>query len=353
MKYFIYCNRSRNRSQKMKKANIIEIAKILGVSKSTVSRALSDHPDISEKTRKKVLDASAKMGYAPNYLAKSLATNKTYTIGLLLPHIRHTFLSEIFNGADEVFHRTGYSAIIANSQENDLRELANIRNLISRRVDGLLVSVSAATSDKSRFEYIKKQNIPMVLFERYVPVEKTSYVLVDYEEIYTLKIKHLLSLGCRNIVFVCDSNNGFYSKTRLTGLKKTLKKLNFQIPEENFIPALPTIEGGRQVLRSLMKNGKIPDAIDGSTSLHAIGAAEEAVRAGISIPDGLMLTGNIVTPFTEIVTPRITGVRFPIGEMGRKAAEILISEIESGPGLQIRKEYMKTELVIRESTRMN
>jgi DNA-binding LacI/PurR family transcriptional regulator len=332
---------------------IKDIAKKLNISKTTVSRALRDHPDIKRDTKQMVLAAAEQLGYQPNYIARALSTRQTFTVGLILPHIRHTFFTEALHGIENVFYEAGYSILIAPSNERASRELENIKTLISKKVDGFLISVSSETDDIDRFSYIEKHKIPVVFFDRKVPGINAPTVGVDDVDIYNKIVSHLQSLSCRRIAYLTGPIKGFAGRTRLEGFKHALKRYGLPFKKELVIEgSFDNERYGEFCLMKLLERGSLPDAVVTAGSMQAIGLIKAAREKGIKIPDDLKVSGHLVTPLTELIEPRITAVKFPISDMGAKAAQLLLEKIVEGQNSAEHPKHiiMDTELLIREST---
>jgi len=158
---------------------IKDIARELGISPSTVSRAMKNHPDISQKTKDSVRDLAEKYHYKPNAVALSLRSSKTHMIGVVIPKVVHFFFSSVISGIEHVANDAGYNVLICQSDENEEREITSIQTLTSSRVDGILASVSKDTTDFTHFKELLENNIPLVFFDRAVSEVNTDKVIID------------------------------------------------------------------------------------------------------------------------------------------------------------------------------
>ncbi len=164
---------------KSSQATIKDIAKTLGISPSTVSRALKNHPDISAKTKKAVKELANRLHYEPNAIALSLRSRSSKTIGVIIPEIVHYFFSSVISGIEEIAYKSGFTVIICQSNEDYEKEKHVIQTLISKHVDGILASVSKTTTNYDHFQEIIKSNIPLVFYDRVLNLQKTDRVIVD------------------------------------------------------------------------------------------------------------------------------------------------------------------------------
>ena len=208
---------------------IKDIARILGVSPSTVSRALKDHPDISEETRNLVKSFAEKVNYRPNALALSLRKQKSNTLGLVIPEIVHHFFSSVISGMEDLAYSEGYTLMICQSNENYHRELINIQALLDHRVDGLLVSISKTTRDFEHLHNAVNNGIPVVFFDRICDEVETDRVVTDDFEGARLATTHLIECGCRNILHLATTENLLIGKNRYLGYLQALKTTIFRL----------------------------------------------------------------------------------------------------------------------------
>ena len=180
---------------KFTQITIKDIARELGISPSTVSRALKDHPDISKDTKKAVNELAEKLNYQPNTVALNLRTRKTNTIGVIIPELVHFFFSTVISGIEDVATKAGYSVILAQSSESLGKEKANLKTLYNSRVDGMLMSISMETDNFDHIESILAKGMPIVFYDRMYPTDKTSKVIVDDYVGAQEAVNHLIEQG--------------------------------------------------------------------------------------------------------------------------------------------------------------
>jgi len=334
--------------------SIQTIAQEAGLSKATVSRALRDHPDISTATKERVLAIAERQGYEPNHIAKALSTKRTQTIGVILPHIRYTFFAEILHGIEGVFSEAGYNILLASSHESASKELAMIREFAAKQVDGLLISVSAETLDAERFDLIDRKKIPYVFFDRLAPTSRACQISVNYSQLYDQKIQHLVEMGFRDVCHLAGRPRCADGVARLAAFKQAAAKYDLCIKPERILMTDGDEASGSRALRELHEQGRLPEVIDTSSTISALGVLKAARQLQLRIPEDLALCANYVTPITDLLLPRLTGVRMSAYDMGEKAARMLLDLINDRDGkLWSQHVQLATELVVGESTRRN
>jgi LacI family transcriptional regulator len=336
----------------MKQSTITDIAKKLGISPSTVSRALSDHPDISPKTKKQVQKIAKELNFTPNPIAQSLKNNRTSTIGIIVPEIKHDFFSSAISGIEEVAYQSGYTIILCQSNESFEREVINTNMLMHHRVAGVIVSISQNTKRGDHFRDLIERGIPLVFFDRACEEVKASKVVIDDAKCAYDAVSYLIKKGYKRIAHFAGPIGLEICKKRLNGYKEALKnaKLHF---EESLIQYGGLHEqDGYNSMEFLLKKKLIPDAIFAVNDPVAIGAFQRIKESHLKIPKDIAIIGFSNNKITTLVDPPLTTVNQPSFEMGKKAAEILIGQIENkNKSLAPKTIVLKAELIIRGSTR--
>lgn len=329
---------------------IKDIALKLGLSVSTVSRALSDHPDISNRTKKLVKELADLLGYKPNQIALNLRNRTTKTLGLVIPEIRHLYFSTVISGVEEIAYKKNYSVSICQSNESYKREFLNIQNLLSNRVDGLLVSLSKETTDISHLRKIIENDIPLVLFDRVTEELNIDIVCNDDYNGAFLAVEHLLKKGCRRIAIFTMSDNISIGRNRLNGYKKALNNYNISI-DDNLIFNCDTYLESLKIAPEILKRSDRPDGIFAVNDMTAIGVMMSAKSLGIKIPEELKIIGFENCISAGITSPGLTSVDQFGYDIGREAAKLLFDRINNKNNkLPPQKKYIKTKLVQRGST---
>ncbi len=330
---------------------IKDIAKQLGISASTVSRALKDHPDISEKTKIKVKALAKELNYKPNAIALSLQSSKSNIIGIIVPQIVHHFFSTVISGIEEYAGKKGYNVLICQSNESIDKEITNTQTLISSRVDGIIVSRTKNTEDFKHFRNIQNSFIPLVFFDRTCHGLKTDKVIIDdYKAAYEAT-EYLIRTGCKNIVHFSGPENLKISSKRMWGFRDALKKNSIPFKEEYIINA-DNLEDGQNETEKLIRNNKIPDGIFAVNDMTAAGAINALKKYNIKIPDKVSVIGFTNELISAITDPPMTTVEQNGYIMGCKTAELLIKRIENIDAPFI-SEIIPTKLIIRDTTKKN
>ena len=328
---------------------IKDIAKQLGISASTVSRALKDHPDISEKTKIKVKVLAKELNYKPNLIALSLQSSKSNVIGIIVPQIVHYFFSTVISGIEEYAGKKGYNVLICQSNESVEKEVSNTQTLISSRVDGIIVSRTKNTEDFKHFRNIQNNNIPLVFFDRTCHGLKTDKVIIDdYKAAYEAT-EYLIRTGCMNIVHFSGPENLKISSKRMWGFRDALKKYSIPFKEEYIINA-DNLEDGQNETEKLIRNNKILDGIFAVNDMTAAGAINALKKYNIKIPDKVSVIGFTNGLISAITDPPMTTVEQNGYIMGCKTAELLIKRIENIDAPFV-SEIIPTKLIIRNSTK--
>jgi len=335
----------------MKHITITDIAKKLGISASTVSRALSDHPDIKAETKKKVQQLADEFYYKPNSIAQSLKNNRTTIIGVIVPEIKHDFFSSAISGIEEVAYHAGYTIIVCQSNENFEREVVNTNSLIHQRVAGIVASISQDTINSDHFRTVVARGIPLVFFDRACSDLDVSKVIIDDAKSAYNAVSYLISKGYHRIAHFTGPRDLEISKLRLQGYLKALS--DALIPSvEDFICYGGLHEAdGYNSMDHLININHLPDAIFAVNDPVAIGAFQRIKEAGLRIPQDIGIVGFSNNKITALVDPPLTTVNQPSFEMGKRSAELLIQMIESEKLPTLPKTIvLDTELVIRNST---
>lgn len=337
---------------------IKDIARELGISPSTVSRALKDHPDISPETKKAVNQLATKLNYQPNIVALNLRQSKTNTIGVIIPEVVHFFFSTIISGIEDVAYRAGYNVILTQSNESQAREVTDIKALFNSRVDGMLISVSRETTDFEHIESIISKGVPIVFFDRVYNNPQLSKVIVDDFAGAKEATLHLIDQGCKRIAHIAGPPNLDISKQRLEGYKQALVEHNIKF-EDDLITVCPdgTIDEGKIAAFKLLDLKKKPDAIFASNDPSAMGAMLALKERGLKIPKDVAVVGFSNWFFSALMEPSLTTVDQPGFEMGQEAAKLLIRQIEKkgkdkeDTEIQSETKILKTRLIVRDSSR--
>ncbi|MBK7559963.1 MAG: LacI family DNA-binding transcriptional regulator [Chitinophagaceae bacterium] len=341
---------------KFEAITIKDIARALGLSTSTVSRALRDSYEISPETKKLVLEYAEKNNYHPNPIALSLKERRSRSIGVIVCEIANSYFSQVINGIESIAYNNGYNVIIAQSRESFDRELLNLQYLTSRSIDGLIISISTETKDFSYLKELHQKGMPIVFFDRIVGEIETHKVIADnYKGAYDATA-HLIHCGYRRIATVSNPELVSITKERLAGYKAALRDNGIEV-DDSLIKYCQ--HGGmivtevEEVVKELFELPQKPDAIFASADKLTTGCLRIIRTMGLKVPDDIGLIGFSNTDLTELLDPPLSVIKQPAFEMGEVAMNLLLQLIESKrPVTDFETKVLSTELLIRGSTKM-
>ena len=335
----------------MAPATIKDLARELKLSPSTVSRALRDHPDISPKTKKRVVSLADKLDYHPDSIAQSLQTKKTKTIGVIVPEIKQPFFAAAINGIEELAYAAGYTIIVCQSNETADREVLVTRSLGSHRVAGLLVSLSRNTNNLDHFKVLQRRGVPIVFFDRVSnDIEASKVVVDDYKGAFDV-VEHLIKSGYKRIAHLAGPKNLSISKFRLKGYMDALQQGNLSFNDSMVVYGGLDDTDGIVGFQKLLNLETLPDAIFAVNDPVATGAFVMIKEHGMKIPDDIALAGFSNTYMTSLLDPPLTTVEQPSYEIGKTAAQLLMEQINSNDENFVPKFIvLKTHLIVRGST---
>ena len=307
--------------------SINDIARALGISPSTVSRALKDHPDISNQTKRIVKEYAEKVNYRPNALALSLKRQRSNTLGLVIPEISHHFFSSVISGIEELAYAKGYRLIICQSNEDYQREVINTQVLFDNRVDGILISISKTTHDHGHFKDLIDSGIPLVFLDRVSEeIETDKVVTADFEGAM-MAVNHLIESGYKKILHLASPQHLNVGHMRCEGYLKALANHGIEHDPSLILQC----DTQQEVLAMKDKIIALAPNIDGIFAVNdftAIAAMQVLQKSGFKIPDDIAVVGFGNDPIAGIACPSLTTIEQQGSEMGRQAVDILIRRIE-------------------------
>ena len=340
---------------KFEAVTIKDIAKALGLSTSTVSRALRDSYEISPETKKLVLEYAEKINYHPNPIALSLKERRSRSIGVIDSEIANSFFSQAIDGIESIAYKNGYNVIISQSHESFEREVINLHYLTSRSIDGMIVSVASETKDFSNFKELHERGMPIVFFDRIVNEINTHKVTVDnYRGAYDAT-RYLIENGYNKIAAIANNEILSITTDRLAGYKAALA--DHGITEMGSIIKfcehggliLPEVE---QVIIELMSLNPQPDAILALGDKLTTGCLRILKANQFKVPDDIGLLGFSNSDTAELIEPPLSIIKQPAFEMGEIATDLLIQLIESKrPVTDFETKKLAPQLIIRESAK--
>jgi LacI family transcriptional regulator len=328
-----------------------KMAQLLELSTSTVSRALNNHPDISEETTKKVKNLAKKLHYMPNIFAKGFRQHKTNIIGVIVPNILSYFISTILKEILLQAEIKGYRVIISETNNDVKKEKEMLHTMLQFGVDGILMSLSKNTVNVEPILHALNQK-PLILFDKVSNKVPCTQIIIDGEEAAFNAVEHLINIGKKRIAILKEFEQSYNSERRFQGYLRALQTNNIPIDEKLILSTDDiSLKKGRILTSQLISLQEKPDAIFSITDAAAIGAIQTLHKFNIKIPEEIAVVGFSNSLNSTIVEPKLTTVDQPGNRIGEIAVNYLIKEIENP------KEYLasktieiKTNLIIREST---
>ena len=328
-----------------------DLARELNISTSTVSRALRDNPEISASTRARVQKLAKELNYEPNALALSLRHSKTNTIGVILPKLVHFFFSTVISGIEDIAYSNGYNIIICQSNERIDREILDSKALFNHRVDGILACVSKNTTDYDHFIAIQDKGIPIVFFDRDVPIDASKILSNDFEGGYNAT-KHLIQSGKTNLIHLSGPEGLMLSEQRTRGFIQAHQDLNISFDKEKILRCGDEdAQENFKIIHGVIERGMKFDGIFAVNDIAAVGALQALQTASISVPKEVAIIGYSDWQFSSFISPKLTTIKQNGNEMGKKAAELLLEEIHSKDTfIEAKSITLSTEIILRGTT---
>ena len=338
----------------MKDITLKQIAETLGISITTVSKALKNYPDVSEKTKKSVLDLAKSLQYTPNSFAVNLRTKESRTIGLIIPEVVHHFFSSVINGIIAEAEKNGYLVIILQSNESLEMEKKQVALLLNKRVDGIVMSLSNESNDDEHIREIIRREIPFVMFDKISKLIQCSKVIINDQKAAFNAVEVLIGKGCKKIAHIRGPVNPQNAIDRFLGYKKALEKNNMVYDSKLVYTCKNvTFEEGRTFSEQIIKEHPDVDGIFVITDLVAVGVLAYFNEINVKVPEQVKVMGFSNWFMSQVITPKLSTVEQPSYEMGVQTFSLLLEEINSKKDLlefKPRTIELETSIIEREST---
>lgn len=312
-----------------KKITITDLAEVLGTTPGTVSRALNNHPAISEPMKKKVHALADKMHYKRNQIASSLRLGKSYTIGVVIPSADINFFGSVVHGIESVANENGYRTLLYQTNESHKSEIQGLEALLSAHVDGILVSIAKDTKDYSHFTSAKEIGMPLVFFDRAKEgLDISSVVIDDYNGAF-LATEHLIQQGYEKVAHIAGQQHIKAFNDRFNGYKAALKKYHLPFKKQWIYAGDVSIKAGREAINYFFGLKEVPDAVFTVEDYSALGALKELKNKKIAVPKDFGVFGFANELFAEHLTPSLSSVDQQTVLMGKEAMSLLLSIIDA------------------------
>lgn len=337
-----------------KKITINEIAKNLGVSKSTVSKALRNRKEIGPDTTRKIQEYAKLLNYRPNSIAVSLKDKRTKNIGVIIPEIVHHFFTTVIRGIEDVANEKDYNVIVCLSDESFKKEVINMEMLANGSIDGFIVAVAKGTlkiSDFHHFNEVINQGMPLVLFDRVVDEVNCDKVIVDDTNGSYKAVKHLIDSGCKRVAIITTVDYINVGKLRTDGYINALISAGMEI-DSDLILKIEDLENSEVQIAKLISDDSI-DGIFSVNELFAVTAMKYAIKNGRKIPEDISFIAFTDGILSKCAIPALSTIAQHGIQMGRISAELLISKLEENE--EVEEEFnthiVKTSIIERETTK--
>lgn len=327
------------------------LAKELQLSAATVSKALANSHEISDATKKRVLEKAAALNYIPNPYASSLRRKKSRTLAVILPEVADSFFSEAINGIEAVAQDKGYHVLVCLTHEQSAKEAAILHEMQGGRADGVLMSVTSETTDPSAIIELQEKGVPIVFFDRIHEGVETSSIVTDDAHSAYIATQHLLRQGCKRIAFLAISESLSISHQRIEGYKLALLDEGVPFSSDDIIACCHDAAENQRILQQLLQRKLRPDGIIASVEKLAVQIYEAARNTGRRIPEDIKVIGFSNLATAAFLNPSLTTVTQPAFEMGKAAAGLLFKAL-AGKGVSLTRniQVIPSELQVRDST---
>ena len=327
---------------------ITDIARELGVTPSTVSRALSNSPRVNEKTRQRIQEAARKMGYQPNVLASLLRKGTSGTIGMIVPRINRHFFSNVISGVERIVNPAGFNLLIYQSDELHEKEVLGLQTFLKNRVAGIIISLASDTSDFKHLEQLNVLEVPLVQFDRVNDNLLGAKIVNDNFNGAYLGVKHLIKSGYKKIAHLAGPLHINVYKERLNGYIEALKEAGIEVNDQLVVSGVLTRDAGANAVKKIIDTKA--DAIFCAGDYSALGAMLDLKLRGFNVPQDIGIMGFANEPFSEIISPALTSVEQNAFEIGNRAAQAIIKMIEKKNSSINTQEIVPVRLIVRESS---
>lgn len=327
---------------------INDVARLAGVSTTTVSHIINGTRFVSDELKDRVDKAIVELGYRPNSLARGLRRGESKTIGLIVPDNSNPFFAEILRTIENIGHANGYSVILCNSDSDVEKEASYTELLYAKQVDGIVFVTT--NNSIEHLQQLSHSGIPFVVVDRDLHIKDNDVILVDNFKGGYEATQYLIQLGHKRIACITGPSRLTPSADRVGGYRKALKDAGIQIDADCIVPGDFQVEGGESAMQQLLALKNVPTAVFACNDMMALGAMRALRKAGLSAPNDMSLIGFDNIALTSVVSPALTTVAQPMFEIAKSSFESLITRMqEKTSALPARKIILPTKLIIRES----
>lgn len=326
------------------KPTLKDVADFAGVSTATVSNVLNNSKHVGDEVKQKVYRAIDTLDYIPNNLAKSLRVNASRLIGLMISDISNPFFGAVVRGIEDVLAKNGYNVLLCDTDSNSLKEKDYLKVLLSRRIDGLIVSLAG-----NEEEHFRNLDIPLVFFNRIPDSNNYNVVQTDNYKGAYLATEHLISHGFRRIAIISGPQHISVGRERLNGFRDALENNGCKFDPSLLRVSPFTTDGGYLAMKDLMEQKKKPEALFAGNNVLTLGAFRYLREKGFQIPAEIAIIGYDDPEWATIIEPPLTVVRQPAYNQGLETAGLILECLRTKDNKQVRRISLEPELVVRRS----
>jgi len=312
----------------MESVNIVQLAKHLGLHKSTVSKALKDSHEISNETKKKIISVAKELNYQPNPYASSLRKHISKTIAVILPQVDNNFLASAIKGIQSIAHERNYHVLLYLTDDDPKNEIEIFNLLKSGRVDGVIISTVSEDDKVQHIEEMAATGLPIIFIDRVCESFNTTKITTDDINASFNGVELLISKGCKKIAYLYVLQNFSIGKRRLEGYLNALEKYNIPIDESLIVKCNQDYEGNFKLVKNLLASKNRPDGILSPVEKMAITSYQVCEEIGLKIPNDIKIISFSNLSFASLLSPSLTTITPPAFEMGQKAATLLLNSFE-------------------------
>ncbi|WP_137165574.1 LacI family DNA-binding transcriptional regulator [Salinimonas lutimaris] len=327
---------------------IKQVSELAGVSSATVSRVINNTDTVKEKTRLQVLEAMATLGYRHNTIAASLASNKTHTIGYVVPELHGSFFGAMMAGTEKVLRHANKHMFVVAGHSDEKQEQREIDALLSRRCDALILHVEAVSDDY--LINLAAQDVPMVIVNRYIEAIGDRCISLNNEMGGYLATRHLLDAGHRDIAYLSGAMFKADAQTRLEGHKRALAEFGIPYTDALFSEGTFQAESGERCMQAIIDRQVPFTAVACGNDEMASGAINTLRINGWRVPEDISVIGFDNIDFASYLTPKLTTVDYPVRHIGEIAANWLLNQVY-GDGRQSLPHILSPSVIVRGTTR--
>lgn len=328
-----------------KRPTLSDVAKAAGVSLMTASRAVNGKAGVSEKVRRTILEHARELGYSPNQIARSLATNYSTSVGLVVPDNTNPFFAQIARGVEDTAYKLNYNIFLVNTAEEPARELAALNSLFQKGVDGLILCSSRLSNDVLEEQIARFPVVVLLNRELKMLPAHTITININDQRGAQMAISHFLEQGRKNIAYLDGPATSLSAKRRLEGYRAALAEAGMPFDPQMVECCAPDTEGGRIAAAALLARRPDVDAIYAFNDLVAVGAMQVCEEAGLRVPSDVDIIGVDDIPLATIIRPQLTTLHVNLKHIGRLAMRLLLESIEGG--VSSTAVQIEPELIVR------